>query len=252
MSLAVYELGGTDFIGFLETSSLDGESVKQSCKAIADRYDRKVEVKRRFTFNATHKRRVDAAGKCQTMLNITTLTLLSANILANVESGNFDIQTEAKSSDAGGDLLETMVATGTTFNGSLTLKVPSATAATLIATMANPAATLDGTFVFTDAVGTINVPITLTKVTKAVNLGEVQMITVAFEGNGVPTSTGGSGTLIATILAGTALVDLEWSDAETVTGSALMLSGSVAFQNGDITKETYSMHLNTITVGTAS
>lgn len=250
LSIATYTLGGTSFLGFMETSDLTVESRKQLCQGIADRYTRRVETKRAAKFNATHKRRVDANAKCQTMLTISSLVLAGGSVRANVDSGSITINTEAAPSDAGGDLLEAMVATGNDVTGSLTFKVPVATAATLLTTMADTNATLESTFTFTDAVGSISLPVTLESAQKSVPNRGVVTLTVTFSMNGTPTSTGGSGTLINTILAGTALVDLVWNDSEQCSGTALMMSATINFSNGDITREQYAMHLNSLTVTT--
>lgn len=245
LDASVWSIGATSYIAALTSLTLTATVTDKSCKALNARYDSIVETKREMKISAEHKRRA-GTDPCQTMRTATAFTLNGASVLATAVSGNISFENVAVRSDAGGDALSTMQLTGTNISGSAELNITgAATTSELVTLLASGAITT--TFTFTDAVGSVSVPVKILSATQTISTDGIATITVTFKGTGAPTSSGGTGTLFALGLSGSADANVLWDDGVSAWDvDVVILSGDISFSRDERTMEKYEFHVNAV------
>ena len=246
LSLTTYTLNAVAMLGWLRNVTFDADTTLKSCKAINARYQKQRETKRQLTFTGDHKRRAAAGDPCETMGTITDLEIEGGSVLADCIGGSIDFTTVTDRADGGGDALATLQACGTDVKGTLELLFDSAATASYVKDIAS-SGSISTTLLFTDGVGSVELPIVIKGAGKTTGEGKNTVQTVMWEGDGTPTESGGTGTLFSLGLAGTASFAFTYNDGiEAIAGTALITQGSIKWSRDEITSENYSCHVNVL------
>lgn len=243
--IAVFNIGATDYLGWLVSADFNWDVTLESCEPINARYETvAVETKRALTFSAQMKRRVNAGAACQTNKTVTTLTIGGVSFANDWESIRLGYQNANSRSDGGGaDLAQVQLHKPTSFSGTVNLMVNTGTA-TWMETLANSATAVAATLTVTDGVGTWTVSSYIRSVRKTWPEGGLIMVEVTLEKGEI---TSGGGGLFATGATGTGAIAFAADDGvDAIEGTAVILSGELQITRDQRSSESYQFHVNSV------
>lgn len=244
--IVVFGIGATDYLPWLVSADFNWDVTLESCEGINERYQRvAVETKRTLTFSANMKRRVNAAGACQTNKTVTTLTIGGVSFLSDWESIRIGYQNANSRSDGGGAYLaQVQLHKPTTVSVTINL-MANQTTATWLETLADSATATQATVSYIDAVGTVTVSSYIRTVRKSWPEGGICMVEITLEMGEI---TSGGGGLFATGATGTGAITFTASDGgDAIEGTAVILSGELQITRDQRSSESYQFHVNTVT-----
>lgn len=228
LDISTWAIGGSSFLGVIQSGNFDIEVLTDDCQTISDRYHTAIPVKKRLTWNATKIPHV--AGVCQSNLNVTVFSVDGTDFLGELESGSITISTDVTDGAGIADIYEFPNAQSTDVEVSTNLFTTSnhdifqaAGANNITAVQVDVVVTVGGT--------SVTLPMTMTAASITLNTGEIQMQNVTFKLRGEPTSATGDA-LVLDILTGDAYVS--WAvdtDAGAYSGNAIITGTSIQFNN---------------------
>ena len=244
LDVSTLTIGGNNYIGLAQSVTLTKNVATSEGQAINRKYANPQAVKNSWSFACSCVNTKSGALRV-TNLDLTLASILSTDYKASVESLAVNVNATHAMGDACEDGHAFPVYTGSTIDGTATLKVPVA-AVPLMAALDAPS-NAAGAYSFTLNGVTVTFPVVITSAAHGASNGQVQTVTVNFVGQDpltgdMPSAPTGTTTILEKILnvPQTALA-IAWttkaSGGVAYTGNALIQSYSISISNGAVVTE---------------
>jgi hypothetical protein len=244
LDVSVLTIGAVDYLGLAQNVTLTKNVATSEGQAINRKYANPQAVKNSWSLSGSFVVTKTAPVRV-TNLDLTAASILGSSYVAAVESLTMNVNATHAPGDACEDGWAYPVYTGSTIDGTATLKVPAGSVPLMAALDAPGDA--DGVFTFTLNGNTVTFPVIITSLAHAASNGQVQTVTVNFQGQdpltgNMPTAPTGTTTIVEKILnAPQTALAIAWttksSNGVAYTGNALIQSYSVNISNGSVVTE---------------
>lgn len=239
LDVALFTIASTAYLGDLRTADLNIENLTVEAKSVAVRYNTAKVAKRKFTFSGQLHRTASSVRK--TNLDVSVYSIGGTDWLADLRSANISITTAHQEGSGVGDAYEYPVATGTDVEITAKMLISSSATTTIMTTAGGAVSGLDVTVAITAGGVTVSVPAVLSVVKHSWGVEGTQELDVTLKLRGTPTTFTGP-VLAVSAVTGTASVAYSiQTGLESYAGTALILSGQIAIEDGAIISETYEL-----------
>ncbi|MCC7229254.1 MAG: hypothetical protein IT203_02605 [Fimbriimonadaceae bacterium] len=239
LDVTVMSLGGdTSWIDVITDAQFDANVLTDVCRAITERYDSEIPVKKEFTWSCDMIPHV--AAVCQSNLNASVWSFDGTSYLGEINSCELSVTTEKKFSDGVADLFRWPQALTTKYEVTAE-KFITDNADFMEIALANNITSVQAVLIITAGSGlSITLPVTLTAASHSIKSGSLQMENVTIKNNGTPTSVSGD-TMMVEIMTGDAY--LAWaadSGGSQYSGNAILDSARFKIDNGALIKSSFT------------
>lgn len=247
VDISAFTAGGVDLITLATEATVTKNIMDDAGQAINRLNESPQGVKMNWMLSATALSTKSGAIRV-TNLDLSAASILGTDVLAAVESINFDRSLVLSEGSGCGDGWQYPNVTGGGFSGSARIKIP--TSGVPLMAGIDAVTDADGVFTFTLNGVSVTLPVLITSIQHSMRVGDVQVLEVTFKGQDpltgtYPTAPTGTTTLMEKIFnaprtALAVVLTTKAADGVAYTGNVVPQSYSVAIADGQVVRESFT------------